>query len=294
MRAVTIIVPFAAGGPTDIVARLIADHMARSLGQSVRIENVVGGGGTTAAIRAKRATPDGHTIILGHLGTHAAAVASYANPGYHPLADFQPIGMVAGMPVVVLARKDFPADNLKEFAARLREKPARMAHAGLGSVAYTTCLLFNSLAGSKPEVSRFNGTGPAMDALVAGQIDYMCDQIVSVVPQVRRGAVKVYVIGTPERNPALPDVPTASEAGLPGFQASSWNGLFAPKGTPEAVIAKINAALGSALDDRETRRQLQDLGAEIPQGQARTPEALEHLVESEIARWSRIIKAAVP
>lgn len=291
-RPVTIIVPFAAGGPSDTVARLIAVPMARALGQSVRVENVMGGGGTTAAIRAMRAAADGHTMVLGHLGTHAAASASYSDLPYDPVGDFEPIGMIARMPVVVVVRKDFPAQNLREFVAHIKEHPAKMADAGLGSVAFTTCLLFNSLSETKPKLTRFNGTGPAMDALVAGEIDYMCDQIVNVVPHLRAGSVKALVVGTPQRNAAVPDVPTVDEAGMPGFHACSWNGLFATKGTPKDVIAKINTALAAALEDPNTRKQLADLGAEVAEPGARSPEALAKLVQSEIARWSPLIKAA--
>jgi tripartite-type tricarboxylate transporter receptor subunit TctC len=293
-KNITMIVPFAAGGPTDIVARIVSEHMSRTLGRSVLIENTLGAGGTTASTRAMRATPDGYTIIMGHMGTHAAAVALYPNLAYNPATDFEPIGLASGTPVLILAKKDFPAKDLKEFVAYAKANVAKlnMAHAGVGSVSFTTCLLLNSLIGIAPTSIPFSGTGPAMNALVGGQVDYMCDQVVSVVPQVQAGTIKAYAVGTPERNPALPDVPTAKEAGLPEFRASAWNALFAPKGTPKPIVEKLNAALVAALDDAGVRKRLIDLGGEIPNREGRTPQALADLVKSEIAKWTPIIKAA--
>ena len=295
-RPITLIVPFAAGGPTDVVSRIVAEHMSRTLGQQIVIENVVGAGGTTASTRAMRANPDGYTLITGHMGTHAASVALYPNLAYNPATDFEPIGMIAGTPVLILAKKDFPPKDLKEFVAYVKANADKlnMAHAGVGSVSFTTCLLLNSILGVKPTTIPYNGTGPAMNALVGGQVDYMCDQIVNVVPQVQAGTIKAYAIGTPERNPALPDVPTAKEAGLPQFEASAWNALFAPKGTPKQVVDKISAALDKALDDEVTRKRLLDLGSELPGKAKRGPQALAELVKSEIARWTPVIKAAGP
>lgn len=295
-RAITLIVPFAAGGPTDVVARIVANDMSRTLGQMIVIENIVGAGGTTAGIRAMRSPPDGYTIMMGHMGTHAASVALYPNLAYNPSTDFEPIGIVAGMPVLILARKDFPAKDLKGFVSYLRDNAAKlnMAHAGVGSVAFTTCLLLNSIVGVKPKMTAFQGTGPAMNALIAGRVDYMCDQVVSAVPQIQVGTIKAYAVGTTARNPALPDIPTSIEAGLPEFQASAWNALFAPKGTPQTIIAKLNVALGKALDDPSTRKQLLELGGDIPDRERRTPQALAELVKSEIAKWTPIIKSALP
>jgi tripartite-type tricarboxylate transporter receptor subunit TctC len=293
-RPITLIVPFAAGGPTDVISRIVADNMSRTLGQQVVIENAVGAGGTTGATRAKRASPDGYTIIMGHMGTHAAAVALFPNLAYNPITDFEPIGLVAGTPVVLLARKDFPAKDLKEFSAYVKANEAKMnmAHAGVGSVSFTTCLLLNSVMKVKPTALPFNGTGPAMNALVGGQVDYMCDQIVTVVPQVKGGTVRGLAIATPERNPALPDVPTTIEAGMPDFQASAWNALFAPKGTPKPIVDKLTAALDKALDDEATRKRLLDLGSDIPKGPRRGQQALADLVKSEIDKWTPVIKAS--
>ncbi len=295
-RQITLIVPFAAGGPTDIVARIVGEHMARTLGQPIIIENVVGAGGTTASTRAMRAQPDGYTIIMGHMGTHAASVALYPNLAYKPDVDFEPIGMAAGTPVLILARKDFPPKDLKEFVSYVKANVDKlnMAHAGVGSVSFTTCLLLNSILGVKPTSVPYNGTGPALTALIAGQVDYMCDQIVNVVQQVQAGQIKAYAIGTPKRNEALPNVPTSQEAGLPEFQAQAWNALFAPKNTPKPILDKLSDALDKALDDEATRKRLLDLGSVLPDKASRGQAALRNLVKSEIARWTPIIKAAGP
>jgi tripartite-type tricarboxylate transporter receptor subunit TctC len=295
-RPITLIVPFAAGGPTDIIARIAAEHMSRTLGQQLIIENIVGAGGTTASTRAMRAAPDGHTIIMGHMGTHAASVALYPNLAYKPDVDFAPIGLVAGTPVLILARKDFPPNDLKEFVPYVKANidKLNMAHAGVGSVSFTTCLLLNHIMGVKPTSVPYNGTGPALTALVAGQVDYMCDQIVNVVQQISAGQIKAYAIGTAARNPALPDVPTSKEAGLPEFEAQAWNALFAPKDTPKPILDKLSAALDRALDDEGTRKRMLELGSVLPDKNGRSQQALLNLVKSEIARWTPIIQAAGP
>lgn len=295
-RPITLIVPFAAGGPTDVIARIAADHMSRTLGQTIVIENVVGAGGTTASTRAARSAPDGYTIEMGHMGTHAASVALYPNLAYKPDVDFAPIGLVAGTPVLILAKKDFPPTNLKEFVAYVKANGDKlnMAHAGVGSVSFTTCLLLNSILDVKPASIPFNGTGPALTALISGQVDYMCDQIVNIVQQVQAGQIKAYAIGTAERSPALPNVPTSREAGLPEFQAQAWNALFAPAGTPQPILDKLSDALDKALDDEGTRKRLLELGSVLPDKSGRGPQALAALVRSEIDRWTPIIKAAGP
>jgi tripartite-type tricarboxylate transporter receptor subunit TctC len=293
-RSITMIVPFAAGGPTDVIARIVTGHMAQTLGQTIIIENVVGAGGTTATTRASRATNDGYTLITGHMGTHAASVPLYPNLAYHPEKSFEPVALLAGTPILILARKDFPPKDLKEFVTYVKanETKVNAAHAGIGSVSNVSCELLNSVLGIKPVGVPFNGTGPAMNALVGGQVDYMCDQIVNAVPQVNGGAIKAYAIGTPERNPSLPDVPTTKEAGLPAFQAQAWNAIFAPKGTPAPIVATLNAAVGKALDDENVRKRLLDLGSVIPGPADRTPEALAALVKSEIAKWTPVLKPA--
>jgi putative tricarboxylic transport membrane protein len=295
-QPITLIVPFAAGGPTDVISRIIGEHMSRTLGQPIIIENVVGAGGTTASTRAARATPDGYTIEMGHMGTHAASVALYPNLAYKPDTDFAPIGLVAGTPVLILGKKDFAPKDLKDFVTYVKANVDKlnMAHAGVGSVSFTTCLLLNSILGVKPTSIPFNGTGPALTALIAGQVDYMCDQIVNIVQQVQSGQIKAYAIGTPERSPALPNVPTTKEAGLPEFQAQAWNALFAPKGTPQPVLDKLSDALDKALDDEQTRKRLLELGSVLPDKAGRSQQALASLVKSEIGRWTPIIKAAGP
>ncbi|HWL06590.1 MAG TPA: tripartite tricarboxylate transporter substrate binding protein BugD [Xanthobacteraceae bacterium] len=291
-RNITLIVPFAAGGPTDVISRIVGDHMSRTLGQTIVIENVVGAGGTTAATRAARAQPDGYTLITGHMGTHAASVGLYPNLAYHPAKDFEPVGLAAGTPILILAKKDLPAKDLKEFIAYVKanENKLNQAHAGVGSVSHTTCILLNSQIGVKPVTVPFNGTGPAMNALIGGQVDYMCDQIVNAVPQIQGGTIKTYGIATAERNPALPDVPTTKEAGLPQYEVSAWNAIFAPKGTPKPVVDKLAAALDKALDDPAVRKRLLDLGSDIPGADRRGPAALGKLVSSEIDRWTPILK----
>src|SRR3954471_8038133 len=295
-RPITLVVPFAAGGPTDVIARIVGEHMSRTLGQQLVVENTLGAGGTTASTRVARAAPDGYTIEMGHMGTHAASVALYANLAYKPDVDFSPIGMAAGTPVLILAKKDFPPKDLKELVSYVKanETKLNMAHAGVGSVSFTTCLLLNSIIGVKPTSIPYNGTGPALTALIAGQVDYMCDQIVNVVQQVEAGQIKAYAIGTPTRNPALPDVPTAKEAGLPGFEAQAWNALFAPKDTPTPILDMLSAALDKALDDEGTRKRLLELGSVLPDKTGRSQQALAALVKSEIDRWTPVIKAAGP
>jgi len=295
-RPITVIVPFAAGGPTDVVARIVTDNMARSLGQTFVIENVVGAGGTTGITRAKRAKNDGYTIAMGHLGTHAAAPALYPNLAYDPAADFESIGMAAGTPILILARKDFAPKDLKEFVTYVKANEAKlnMAHAGVGSVSFTTCLLLNHILKVKPTSIPFQGTGPSMNALIGGQVDYMCDQIVNAVPQIQGGTIKAYAIATDKRDPSLPNVPTTKEAGLPEYQASAWNALFAPKGTPKEIVTKLSAALDKALDDDATRKRLLELGSDIPGKDRRGGTALHTLVTTEIARWTPVIKAAGP
>jgi tripartite-type tricarboxylate transporter receptor subunit TctC len=293
-RSITMIVPFAAGGPTDVISRIVTGHMAQTLGQSIIVENVVGAGGTTATARAARAANDGYTLITGHMGTHAAAVPLYPSLAYHPEKDFEPVALLAGTPILILARKDFPPKDLKEFITYVKANVEKVnaAHAGVGSVSHVSCQLLNSILDIKPTGVPFNGTGPAMNALVGGQVDYMCDQIVNAVPQINGGTIKAYAVATAERNPSLPDIPTTGEAGVPAFQAQAWNAIFAPKGTPAPIIAKLNAAAVKALEDEGVRKRLLDLGSVIPAPAERTPEALAALVKSEIAKWTPVLKPA--
>jgi tripartite-type tricarboxylate transporter receptor subunit TctC len=288
------IVPFAAGGPTDVVARIVGEPMSRTLGQQVVVENVAGAGGTTGITRGAQAAPDGYTIMMGHMGTHGAAPAVYPNLKYDPAKDFAPIGLAAGTPIVIVARKNFPAKDLKEFVAYLRANGGKLneAHAGVGSVSFTTCSFLNSLVGIKPTRVVYRGTGPALNDLVSGQVDYMCDQIVNLVPQIQAGTIRAYGVALPQRAAALPDVPTTKEGGLPEFLVSAWNAVFAPKGTPPDVVARLSDALLKALEDEHTKKRLLDLGADLSDRAARTPQGLQKLVESEVARWNRVLKAA--
>jgi tripartite-type tricarboxylate transporter receptor subunit TctC len=294
-RPVTVIVPFAAGGPTDIIARIVGEHFSRTLGQQFIVENVAGAGGTTGITRGAQAKADGYTIMMGHMGTHGAAPALYPNLKYDPTKDFAPIGMAAGTPVLIVARKDFPAADLKEFVAKAKDTGTRIsqAHAGVGSVSFTSCTLLNSILGVKHHrIVAYRGTGPALNDMVGGQVDYMCDQIVNLAEQVRGGTIKAYGIATEQRSPALPDIPTTKEGGLPEYQVTAWNALFAPKGTPKDIVTRLNDTLSKGLDDGATRKRLLELGSVLPEGPARSPEALAELVKSEVARWTPILQAA--
>ena len=293
-RPITMIVPFAAGGGTDVAARIVGEHMSRTLGQQIVVENVAGAGGTVGSTRVMRAEPDGYTIEMGQMGTHAAAVALYPNLAYKPEVDFAPIGMVCAQAVVIVSRKDFPAKDLKEFVSYVKANSEKlnMAHAGVGSIFFTTCLLLDSILDVKPTMVPFNGGAPAMNALMAGQVDYMCGDVVTAGPQLAGGTIKAYAIASRERNPALPNVPTTVEAGLPEYLASAWFALFAPKATPRPVLDRLTDALDKALDDQSVRKRLIDIGADIPRKEERGQQALAALLKSEIARWTPIIKAA--
>jgi len=227
------------------------------------------------------------------MGTHAASVALYPNLAYRPAEDFEPIGQVASFPFVVATKKDFPANNLKEFMAYVKANDTKLnqGHAGVGSMFFTSCLLLNSLLGTKPTLVPFNGGAPAMNALVGGQTDFMCADVVTGAPQFP-DKIKIFAVTSPKRNAAIPNVPSVVEAGLPDFQATAWNGLFAPKGTPQPILDRLVDALNKALDDPETRKRLDVLGGDIPDQANRGPAPFHALVKSEIARWSPIIKAA--
>ena len=286
------IVPFAAGGPTDVIARIVGENMSKTLGQQIVVENVVGAGGTTGITRGAKAKPDGYTIMMGHMGTHGAAPALYPKLQYDPTKDFAPIGIAAGTPILIVSKKTLPANNLTEFIAFLKagQDKLNQAHAGIGSVSQTTCAMFNAMIGVKPTLIGYSGTGPVMNDLIGGQVDYACDQIVNLVEQIKAGNIKAYAIATPVRSPSLPDVPTTKEAGLPDYQVSAWNAVFAPKDTPQAVVDQLSAALTKALDDSATRKRLLDLGGVIPEGSDRTPAYLGEFVKKEVARWNPILK----
>jgi len=292
-RAITVIVPFASGGPGDTVVRIIGEHMTRTLGQPIVVENVAGGGGTTGTTRGSQAKADGYIIMLGQMGTHGAAPAQYPHLKYDPAKDFAPIGLVAAMPILIIAKKTFPASNLREFVDYVRKNQDKVveAHAGVGSVSHTTCSLLQSIIGTKTARVAYRGTGPSLNDLVAGHVDFGCDQIVNVAPQIQAGTIKAFGIASVERSAAIKDVPTTKEGGLPEFEVSAWLALFAPKDTPQEVVAKLNDALVNALDDEGTRKRLLDLGSVIPDRAGRSPDALQKLVVREIASWMQVLKA---
>lgn len=293
-RPITVIVPYAPGGNTDVVARIVTEQMSKTLGQQMVIENSGGAGGTTASGRAARAEPSGYTLLVGQMGTHAASVGLYPKLAYDPLNDFEHISQLSDTPIAVLARKDFPAKNLAELVAMLKADPTKYnnGHGGVGATSHVSCLFFTSLIGAKPPMVAYTGSGPALNDLVSGQYDFLCDQIPHLVPQVRAGNIKAYAIAQPERTAALPDTPTTTEAGLPAFQASGWNAMFAPKGTPRDIVEKLSAAARQALEDPATRQKLEGIGAVIPRKENQTPEGLKMFVASEIAKWTPIMKAS--
>jgi tripartite-type tricarboxylate transporter receptor subunit TctC len=293
-RTVTMNVPFAAGGPADITGRIVAEIFSRHLGQKFVVENVGGAGGTIGALRAARAAPDGYTILSGHMGTNALASAFYPNLGYDPQKDFEPIGLTTEYPELLVVRKDFPANNLKEFVAYAKANTGKLnvGHAGLGSVSYIGCLLLNSAIGIKPTMVPFTGTAPVLNAMLAGEIDYECDPVLGTLTHVRAGTVKALAIAAKKRSPILPDVPTSYEQGLPEFDCAPFYGIFVPKGTPAPIIEKLVEALNKGLSEESVQKRLADLGADIVEPGRRGPKALADLVRIETARLMPILKAA--
>jgi tripartite-type tricarboxylate transporter receptor subunit TctC len=291
-RQIILVIPATPGGSNDTIARIVAENMSRQLGQSIIIENVGGAGGTTAARRVAQAAPDGYTLIAGNMGTHGAAPAQYTDLRYDPIKDFTAIGQIAGAPAVIIVRKDFPASNLKEFVSYVRENQAKVneAHAGVGSQMHTFCTYLHSLMGTKTARIAYRGGGPVVTDLMSGNADFSCISLNSVAGQIQAGVVKGIAVASAERAEVIKDVPTTAEGGLPNFQVSSWNALFAPKGLPSDIAAKLSDALMRALDDADTRKRLLDIGTAIPAKADRTPQALQALVESEVARWSTVLK----
>jgi tripartite-type tricarboxylate transporter receptor subunit TctC len=293
-RPVTLIVPSAAAGPTDVAARIVGEHMSRTLGQRLVVENVVGAGGTTGSLRAMRARPDGYTIEMGHTGTHAVAVSFYPNLGYKPDTDFEPIGVVVYLPHVIITRKEFPAADIKEFVSYVQANSEKLnlAHTGVGSMTFTNALLLNAALGTKPTLVPFGSNAPAMTALLGGQVDYFLGTILDIAPQLDAASVKVLALGAKKRHPLIPNVPTTVEAGIPNLDVPDWFALFAPRGTAFSIIGKLSDALDKALDDDNTRKRLFELGGEIPDKETRGPQALARMVRRDIDRWAPIIKAA--
>src|SRR6201991_3384824 len=260
-RTITIIVPFAAGGPADITGRIVADIFSRHLGQRVVVENVGGAGGTIGTLRAAHAAPDGYTILSGPLGTNALAAAFYPDLGYDPQKDFEPIGLSAEYPELLVVRKDFPANNLGEFVAYAKTNEAKLnvGHAGLGSVSYIGCLLLQSAIGIKPAMVPFTGTAPVLNAMLGGEIDYECDPVLGTLEHVRAGTVKALAVAARKRSPLLPDVPTSHEQGLPEFDCAPFYAVFVPTGTPQAIIDKLADALNKGLNEEAVQKRLTEL-----------------------------------
>jgi tripartite-type tricarboxylate transporter receptor subunit TctC len=293
-RTITMVVPFAAGGTTDIVARLMADPMSRILGQTIVVENTTGAGGTVGAGRVAKAVPDGYTLLMGNLGTQAASVGLYPKLSYDPRTDFEPIMNSAGTPMLVVAKKDLPVADFREFVAYVKKNAATLNYGtgGVGSTSHLTCLFLESLLGVSPQHVPFRGSGPALNARLGGQVDYVCDQTVAIVPTVQAKEGKGLVVAVPNRLDVIPDVPTSAEQGLPAFQATGWNALFAPKGTPQAIVDRLNEAARAALRDETTRKRFLDLGAELPDEAGQSPAALGELVRTEIDKWVPVIRKA--
>lgn len=292
-RPITVVVPFPAGGPSDVVARIVTEQMGKILGQTMVIENVGGAGGTIGSARVAAAQPDGYTLLAGSMGSHVSAPVLTPNVKYDSERDFEPIGFTAHAPAVIVAKKDFPAKDLREFVDYLKKNGAsvKQAHGGIGSSSHMACLLFTSQAGVQPSLVAYRGTGPAMNDLIGGHVDFFCEQAVSVAPQITGGAIKAYGVSSGERLGVLPNVPTAKEAGV-NYQMSIWAGIFAPKGTPKDVVDKLARALDQALDDPGVKDRLANLGGSIPAKDERTPAKFDAFVRAEIARWSPILKAA--
>ena len=292
-RPITMIVPYAAGGPTDTVGRVVAERMRAELGQPVVLENVAGAGGSIGLGRVARAAPDGYTINVGNWSAHVINGAIYTLP-YDLKTDFEPIALLAQAPQMVVARKATSADDLKSFIAWLKANPDKTpaGTAGIGSPPHIGGVLFQSMTGTASTFVHYRGVSLATQDLVAGQIDMVIADPTTATPQVRAGTIKAYAVAAPTRLPALPDVPTADEAGLPGFHVATWNALFAPKGTPKAIIDRLNAAAVTALADPAVRARFAAIGQDIPPREQQTPEALGALNKADIKKWWPIVKAA--
>lgn len=293
-RYITMVVPFAAGGPTDIVGRIVADHMSRTLGQQIVIENTAGAAGTTGAARVAKAAPDGHTILVGPMSTMSFSPALYPKLTFNPLTDFEPIGIAASAPIMLVSNTAVPATRLAEFAAYLKANPAKLTNgnAGVGSTSHLACLLLNNRAGASVTLVPYRGTGPALQDVVSGQVGYLCDQVTSLMSQVKANAVRPLAVLAPTRSPVLPDVPTATEAGMSGIDMVVWNALFAPKGTPPEIIEKLNAALVKAITDPASREKFLQLGAEPPPENQRSPQALHQVHAADVTKWGEVIRSA--
>lgn len=292
-RPITMIVPFAAGGPTDLMARIMGERMAKELGQQFIIDNTTGAAGTIAVSKAVRAAPDGYTISIGHVGTHVANGTIYRNLNYNLLTDLAPIARLPQNPMLVVTSNQMPAKDLKELVEYLKVNGNKVpgGTAGIGSGAHLGALAFFAATGTKYELIPYRGTGPAMQDLVANQIQVMVDQSANSLPQVRAGKIRAHAITAKNRSPAAPEIPTAVESGYP-MDISIWHGLWAPKGTPPEIIAKLNAAAIATLQDRDIRHRMEDLGQDIPTPEEMAPPAFAAFHKQEYARWQKILEAA--
>lgn len=293
-RPIVMIVPFAAGGAADSTGRIIAESMSKTLGKSVVVENIGGAGGATGGARVKNAAPDGYTIGLGHMGTHAAAVTVNPKLPYNPKTDFSYLGVVASTSNVVFFRKDYPAKDLREFIAIAKREQGRltMGHSGNGAASHITCLLFFGLIDVQPTYVPYRGFGQTINDIMGGKIDGSCDLVASVSGQVQGDTVKAYAVAANERSEAMPNVPTAAEAGLPEFVAETWTGLFTPKGLPKDVFNVLDSAVSKALNDPMVKQKLGNIGARVPRPDERGGASMQKLVETEIDRWAEILKKA--
>ena len=293
-RPVTMVITFAAGGPTDVLGRVVAQRMSEIFGQQVVIENVGGAGGMTGAARVANAAPDGYNIVLGTVGTHAQGQTLYKKPLYNSMTDFTPVVLLAEVPILLIVRKDLPTNDFKQFItyAKANQKTMKFGSAGAGSATHLGCVLLNYVIGVDIIHVPYRGTGPAMQDLASGQIDYLCEIITTAKPQVDGGTVKGLAIFDKQRSPALPDLPTALEQGTPNLEAYTWNALFAPKGTPEPIVKKINDVAAQAVKTPSVRERLQGLGAQIVADDRMSPQYLATFVKSEIDKWAAPIKAS--
>ena len=293
-KPITMIIPFAAGGPTDVLGRVMAQRMSEILGQQVVVENVGGAGGMTGSKRVADAAPDGYTFVLGTVGTHAQSQTMYKKPLYHAATDFAPVALIAEVPIVLITRKDLPVNNLQEFIAYAKANQAKMQYgsAGAGSATHLGCVLLNYLIGVDITHVPYRGTGPAMQDLQGGRIDYLCEIVSTAKPQIDGGTVKPIAIMTKERSPALPNVPTGLEQGVPNLEAYTWNAIFLPKGTPADVVKKLHDATVEAMKTPMVRERLEGLGAVVVAEDRATPEYLGEFLKAEIKKWAVPIKAA--
>jgi tripartite-type tricarboxylate transporter receptor subunit TctC len=290
---ITLVVPFSAGGPTDAMARILADHMRTTLGQNLVIENVTGAAGSLGVGRVVRAAPDGYTVSIGHLGTHVANGAIY-KLGYDLVADLEPVVLLPSNPMIIVSRNAIPAKSLKELIEWLKAKPtpATAGTAGAGSGSHIAGLYFENVTGIKLQYVPYRGTAPALTDLVAGQIDIIIDQTSNSIAQVRAGTIRAYAVTDDKRVESASDVPTTDEGGLSGFHMTLWSGLWVPKGTPKEIVARLNAAAVDAMNDPAVRKKFEDLGLQMPPRDKLSPQALGAVQKAEIAKWWPMIKAA--